>query len=108
MRKWMDRLFARYGSEAVLSGQSTRKVRVFFESVNSKSKQHMQTHRHPLGQLPQGQYICRFPWGTAVVPGDTLRFRGKSYEICRVEEMLGAGCGCYLWALCVRKGREEP
>jgi hypothetical protein len=103
----LDRLFARYGSEAVLSGSQTRKVRVFFESVNSKSWQNMQSRQHPLGQLPRGQYICRFPRGTAVASGDTLRYRGKAYRICRVEEMTGPGGYCYLWALCTGKGCEE-
>lgn len=103
----VDRLFARYGSEAVLSGSQTQNVRVFFESVNSKSWQNMQDHQHPLGQVPRGQYICRFPRATAVAPGDTLRYRGKAYRVCRVEEMTGpGGCG-YLWALCTGKGREE-
>lgn len=107
MRKLVDRLFARYGSEAVLWGEETKRVRVFFESVNSKSWQNMERHQHLLGQLPRGQYICRFPRGTAVAPGDTLGFRGKFYRICRVEEMTGPGGSSYLWALCTGKGSEE-
>ena len=103
MRQLMDRIFARYGSEAELQGTERQKVRVFFESVNRKSRQNMQTQQHLLGQLPMGQYICRFPAGTVVKKGDTLNYRGRSYGICRVEEMVGPG-GSFLWAMCTEKG----
>ena len=105
MRQLMDRIFDRYGSEAELQGTQAQRIRVFFESVNSKSRQNMQIHQHLLGQLPQGQYICRFPAGTTVNPGDTLKYQGRYYRICRVEEMPGPA-GSFLWALCVRKGSE--
>ena len=107
MRRLVDRVFARYGMEAELSGQETRTVRVFFESVNSKSWQNMQRQQHPLGELSSGQYICCFPLGIEVKPGDTLKFQGKAYRICRVEEMRGLKGSGYLWALCTGKGEEE-
>ena len=106
MQELMDRVYVRYGSEAELCGTETQKVRVFFESVNSKSWQNMETHQHLLGQLPRGQYICRFPAGTVVTQGDTLKIRGKAYRICRVEEMKGPG-GSFLWTLCTGKGSES-
>lgn len=108
MQKLMDRVFARYGTEAVLqTANKTQSVRVFFESVNSKSWQNMQSRYHALGRLPRGQYICRFPRATKVQAGDTVRVNGAEYLICRVEDMrLSGGC-VFRWALCTGKGSVD-
>ena len=108
MHKLMDRVFARYGTEAVLyTAKGQQKVRVFFESVNSKSRQNMEIRNHGLGRLPGGQYICRFPRATVVQMGDTVSVNGKQYQVCRVEDMLvGSGCA-FRWALCTGKGSED-
>lgn len=108
MRKLLDRVFARYGTQAVLHTDSGEHgVQVFFESVNSKSWQNMEARHHVLGKLPRGQYICRFPAAAAVAAGDSLTVSGNDYLVCRVEDMLGPGGRAYRWALCTRKGGED-
>lgn len=108
MQKLMDRVFARYGTEAVLhTAKSRQQVKVFFESVNSKSWQNMKSRYHDLGRLPGGQYICRFPRTAAVQMGDTLSVNGRLYLICRVEDMLVNGNCTFRWALCTGKGSED-
>lgn len=108
MQKLMDRVFARYGSDAALiTADGLQRIKVFFESVNSKSWQNMQSRHHALGKLPRGQYICRFPRGTAVRAGDAVRVNGALYQICRVEDMIGPGGCAYCWALCTRKGSGD-
>ena len=104
MQQLMDRAFARYGMDAVLKTvKGTQKIKVFFESVNSKSLQNMRSCYHALGQLPQGQYICRFPRSVAVQAGDDLQVGSKWYQVCRVEDMLGAQGCVFRWALCTGK-----
>ena len=108
MRKLMERLFARYGTEAILhTATESRKVKVFFSSVNSKSWQNMESHHHPLGKIASGQYICRFPVDTAVEAGDWVELKGSGYRICRVEEVAGPGGQHFYWALCTGKGGED-
>lgn len=108
MQKLMDRIFNRYGMDgAVHRADGIQRVKVFFESVNSKSWQNMQSRHHALGQLPRGQYICRFPKGTLVQAGDTLRVNGTAYLVCRVEDMAGLGGFGYRWALCTKKGSGD-
>lgn len=108
MRKLLERVFARYGTQAVLHTTAGKQnVQVFFESVNSKSWQNMEARYHVLGKLPKGQYICRFPAQTAVRAGDWVKVNGCNYAICRVEDMLGPGGCAYRWALCTRKGGED-
>ncbi len=108
MRGLLDRVFARYGTRAVLHTAAGRQdVRVFFESVNSKAKQNMEARFHTLGQLPGGRYICRFPAATAVAAGDWFRLDGRDYLVCRVEELLGPGGCAYRWALCTGKGGAD-
>ena len=108
MRGFMDRVFNRYGTEAVLhTGEDDCTVRVFFDSVNSKSQQNMRTQQHPLGKLPKGQYVCRFPAGAAVKAGDWVKVKESSYVICRVEDMMGPGGCVYRWALCTGRGGED-
>ena len=108
MRKLMDRVFARYGTEAILhAGTGTQNVQVFFDSVNSKTWQNMEARHHALGKIPKGQYICRFPAATAVAAGDWVKVNGASYRICLVEDVPGPGGCSYRWALCAGKGGED-
>ncbi len=108
MKKLMQRLFARYGTEAVLNSYNgIMSVKVFFESVNSKSWQNMEARHHVLGKLPKGQYICRFAADVPVAAGNMLTVEGSQYIVCRVEDMLGPGGCVYRWALCTKKGGED-
>ncbi len=108
MRRLMDRVFIRFGTEAVLhTATGKQSVQVLFESVNSKTWQNMEARHHVLGKLPKGQYICRFPSKVAVRAGDWLEVRKERYAVCRVEDMLGPGGCVYRWALCTRKGGAD-
>lgn len=108
MRRLTDRVFARYGIDAVLETQDgDTNVKVFFQSFNSKSKQSIQRPLHPIGWIPQGQYVCLFPAGTAVAVGDWVRVNEQNYQVRRVEDMLDASGPIYRWSLCSRKGSED-
>ncbi len=105
MRKTMQRVFACYGTDAILwDGEKRAEVKVFFQSVNSKSWQNMESAVHPLGYLPRGQYVCMLPAGTAVEAGHTLTVEGTNYVVCRVEDMPVSPQPVYRWALCTGKG----
>lgn len=107
MRGLMDRVFARYGTEVTVeNGQTSYKVKVFFQSINSKSWQNMEKMYHLMGQIPRGQYLCLFPAGTAVKAGDFVEKDNVLYTVCRVEDMAAPAATVYRWALCVQKGSE--
>lgn len=108
MRTLMDRVFARYGTDAMLhTSENSFAVKVFFQSFNSKSKQSIQRPQHPLGWIPQGQYVCLFPAGTAVAVGDYVTLNRLNYQVRRVEDMLGTTGPVYRWTLCTQKGSED-
>ena len=108
MRDLMDRLFSRYGTEAVLlRGEQRQEVKAFFHSVNSRSWQNMERMFFPLGEIHRGQYICVLPISALAGAGDTLRIMGKFYKLRRVEEMFVGGQSVYRWCLCVEKGGDD-
>lgn len=104
MRKVTDRVFSRFGVEALLNGQ---RLKVLFWSVNSKSWQNMQPRYGVLGQLSGGQYVCLFPAGAEAKSGDCVTVNGKDYLVCRVEDYLDTKGPIYRWALCTEKGSEN-
>lgn len=105
MRQILDGIFARYGMEAVILSQTgSQRVKMFFQSVNSRSWQNMEQMFSPLGQIPRGQYVGIFPADAAVAAGDGLAINGKNYTLCRVEPMCDSAGTVYQWSLCVEKG----
>lgn len=107
MRQLMDRLFGLYATEATLVHDAQqRPVRVFLQSINSRSRQNMEERYSPLGKIPGGQYTCILPAGSAA-EGDTLLLGSKAYRIRRVEDMTLRSGSVYQWGLCVEKGGED-
>ena len=108
MRSIMDQVFARYGSDALLTTETGKqKTKVFFHSVNSRSWQNMERMFFPLGEIHRGQYICVLPIGAVAAAGDTVTVKGTSYKLRRVEEMFVKGESVYRWGLCVEKGGDD-
>ena len=108
MRKITDRVFARYGIDAVLNpSQEAADCKVFFWSVNSKSWQNMQSRYGVLGKAPSGRYVCLLPAETSVKEGDFVAVNGYVYQICRVEDYLDAKGLVCRWALCDMRGSED-
>ncbi len=99
MQNLIESVFERFGTQALLGGQ---RVRVFFQPGSKGYKKAVT----PLGQVPQGQYVCYFSAGTQVLPGDELKMGDKSYLLCRVEPRYGKKV-LYQWALCRQKGGES-
>lgn len=107
MESWMQRLFDLYGTDAtVQNGNEKTQLRVFFQSVNSRSWQNMERIWGPLGQIPRGQYVCILPSGSAQTDG-VLQVNGMDYRVCRVEDMAFQGKVLYQWAICREKGGKD-
>jgi len=105
MHNLMDGVFARYGMDGVItSAAESRKVKLFFHAVNSRSWQNMERMFSPLGEIPRGQYLCLLPASAAVAAGDTVAVNGGEYRFCRVEPMATSEGTVYHWSLCVEKG----
>lgn len=108
MRKLINRVFARYGIDALLRPTlDDLQIKVLFWSVNSKSWQNMQKRFSVIGQTPRGQYVCLFSAETEVEVGDGVYIQGCSYEICRVETYLDNKGPVCRWALCTVRGGED-
>lgn len=107
MVSWMQRLFELYGTDAtVQNGDDKTQLRVFFQSVNSRSWQNMEQLWGPLGRIPRGQYICILPAGSAQAEA-VVQIRGASYRVCKVEDMVIQGKVLYQWAICKEKGGRD-
>lgn len=105
MRRWMDGVFSRYGETALLeSGGTKQVVQSLFRSVSSEAWQNVERMYIELGNVPRGRYVCLLPALSGAQAQDTLTVRGKSYLLCRVEELAIRGQVLALWCLCVEKG----
>lgn len=108
MRKWMERVFARYGTEALLeTAQGAQSVHILFRAVRSDARSYAQQEFLPLGNIPRGRYICLLPIHAEATPGATLTVRGRAYLLRQVEEMAVFTEPVGQWCLCVEKGRSE-
>ncbi len=86
----------------LIRGAAEIRVRVFFEADRSRVLRQVFA---PLGQVPQGNYLCCFASDAGPKDGDRVLLAGKQYEIGRVEPMLGPGGRVvYYRALCRQRG----
>lgn len=109
MRRMIDRILKQYGVEAVLEHDGKEiPLRIFFQPSMSKSWDSMNPIVTPLGQLPGGQYLYIGPAKQPISQGDIVRVVSGSYVIRRAETYLDRNGPVYQWALCVRKGSDQP
>lgn len=109
MQKVVEQLLRRHGTPVeIWRGEQKSEVRCFFQPVNSTSQRSMVHSVVPLGLMCQGEYIYIGPPEPAVQEGDTLILGEVSYLLRRVETYRYRGRKIYHWALCSRKGGEEP
>ena len=108
MRKMAEGIFRQYGTAMVLiSGDTEKQIRGFFQPVRSKSWQSMVNAATPLGEIPRGQYVYMGPANVAVDIGNQLVLNGKQYLFRRVEPYYYGDEAVYIWGLCVEKGVND-
>ena len=108
MRKIVAGILRQYGSIMTIShGESTVKVRGFFQPVRSKSWQYLEGNYSPLGEIPRGQYVYIGPVEPLAEAGDTLVIDDKAYWLRRTELVRDSEGPVYCWGLCVEKGGED-
>ena len=108
MRKMVAGILRQYGTSMILShGETTKKVRGFFQPVRSKSWQNFTNVATPLGEIPRGQYVYIGPAEKLVAFGDTLEVGGRDYMVRRVEPVYYGEKIAYYWGMCVEKGGED-
>ena len=108
MRRNVEKLMARYGTElTIYHGDTKKTVRGFFRAVNSKSWQSIESEATLLGEISRGQYAYLGPVGTQVWEGDTLELGGRTYLFRRVERYYFGNKPVYHWGLCVEKGVND-
>ncbi|MBQ2926703.1 MAG: hypothetical protein IJE03_07745 [Ruminiclostridium sp.] len=108
MQKNIEKVIARYGTDAVITGREGQKtVRCFFRAVNAKSWQSMESEATLLGEISRGQYAYIGPAGDPVQEGDTLTLGEKTYLFRRVEPYYYNNQAVYLWGMCVEKGVND-
>ena len=108
MRKTVERVFSRHGTDlTIVSGSAAKTVRGFFRAVNSKSWQSMESEATLLGEISRGQYVYLGPVSAAVKEGDSLILGDRSYLFRRTELYYYGNQAVYQWGLCVEKGVND-
>lgn len=108
MERYASGIFARYGTDLVLSGEDgVRQVRGFFRAVNAKSWQGMESQASLLGEISRGQYLYLGPAAVPVREGDVLTLGQRQYLFRRVEVYYFGNQPVYQWGLCVEKGVND-
>ena len=108
MRKMVAGILRQYGTSMILShGETTKKVRGFFQPVRSKSWQNFTNVATPLGEIPRGQYVYVGPADVPVQQGDMLTVDGSNYIFRRLEPYWYGDEQIYIWGLCVEKGVND-
>lgn len=108
MKKALERIFEKYGTELTVVGEEKEKaVRGFFRAVNSKSWQSMESEATLLGEISRGQYAYLGPADAGVREGDSLRVGEREYLFRRVEVYRYRDQVLYQWGMCVEKGVND-
>lgn len=108
MRKTVDVILQKYGTEVVLQRQQEDvEVRCFFQQVNSTSWQSLEHAASPLGYGSRAEYLCIAPADAGIRENETLRVGNRSYLAQRVEDYRYCGEVVYQWGLCVEKGGAD-
>lgn len=108
MRKTVERLLKKYGTELTLKQEEQEKtLRAFFRAVNTHSWQSLESEASLLGEVTRGQYVYLGPADGGAQEGDTLILGGKNYLLRRVELYYFENEPVYQWGLCVEKGVND-
>ena len=108
MLRMIQSLLRDFGTDlTVTRGGTARVLRGFFQAVNSKSWQSMESEATLLGEISRGQYAYVGPVAVSVREGDTLRLGEKTYLFRRVEPYYYGNQAVYTWGLCVEKGVND-
>lgn len=109
MIQTVDLLMEHYGSSLRLcrDGEATE-FKAFLQPVTSKSWQNMERLFGGLGEIPRGQYLYLGPRNVCLSAGDELETGEQAYIVRKAETLMLEDKPLYLWALCVRKGGDDP
>lgn len=96
----VEKILKTHGTDmTVVRGAERFTVRGFFQPVTGKGENMSRITLSPLGRVDRGQYVYIGPLEPALAPGDEL-------EDCIVRRAEPVS-GCYVWAMCVKKGGGE-
>ena len=108
MKKMVAGILRQYGSAmTVTHGETSTKVRGFFQPVRSKSLQSIVHEESPLGLVSRRQYIFIGPGDLEMGEDAVLTLEEKQYLLRRVEKYRYGDQTVYTWALCVEKGEDD-
>ena len=108
MQKMVNTILRQHGTAMTLTrGETTVRVKGFFQPVRSKSWQSLVNQSTPMGEVFRGQYIFIGPGDVQVSDGDVLTVGKKSYFLRRVEQFLYGDEPVYTWGMCVEKGVND-
>ncbi len=109
MKQAVEAILRSFGDTLdIVHGETSTTVRAFLQPVTSKSWQNMEHMFSDLGRIERGQYLYLGPADKAVEQGDLLRCQDRDYLVRKAERISVADLGLYQWALCVRKGGDDP
>ena len=108
MRKVVDTILHKYGTEVILQRKSGDvSLRCFFQPVNSTSWLSVEHAVSPLGHTTHGEYVCIASAETEMREGEILLYQNRYYVARRVESYCYCGQAVYQWVLCLEKGGAD-
>lgn len=108
MKRMAQKILRQFGTEVTLvSGDTARVLRCFFQPVNSNSWQNIESVATPLGEVTRGQYTYIGPGDVEIREGDSLKVGNRYYLIRRSEPYYYGDQIVYYWGQCVEKGVND-
>lgn len=105
MQELMERLFQKYGSWAtVRTSAGEVRTAVFFRGIRSDAWRNVERVFTPLGEVPQGRYVCLLPADVKAEPEAEITLDGKTYLLRSIQPVAAFTDMAYQWCLCVEKG----
>jgi hypothetical protein len=107
MRRTVEKMFRRYGTELTLHTDAGKvPFRGFLHFITSRSLQNTLRNMTVLGEDPSGQFVLIMPADVEAARDDTVEQAGKQYLLRQLEPMLYRDQVLYQWGLCVKKGGD--
>lgn len=107
MKKLVDKIFRRYGTELqVQAASGTYTLYGFVQHAATSARKYVLPEYTPLGELPQGHYLILLPAYEARL-GQLIMYNGRWQIVRRVERVWFGKTAIYDWCLCEERGEAD-
>lgn len=108
MHKAVAKMMIRYGSAMqLIQGETVHEIHGFLQETRSKSHENTYRRFSLLGETPTGMFVYMGPAEPMAKAGDQVIFRGRRFELRRVEPVMAGDDPVYCWGMCIEKGEVD-